>query len=356
MITGDMGYLIGWLSWNYDSSSGKWTDQSKITWCQLLIGAAGSNILAGLEDEASWETAKETLLSHLGIGSMKDEAYAALKSYKKGSKKIVELAGEVEKLARRLHPHDEEAAERQAMDTFLNVLEHPLAAEVRKLGYHAMESVVAAARQIEKILAEQADPKKELQMQEQIRLLQEGLEDVRRQIAQLPPTTTASSAAQPPPPTLTPAPPPACHAYQDSTDSAPRRPRGQSSPPCFLCREEGHPATRCVALQHLLRQPAPARLLEKPSGTKVAQVGCRVGPPITGQLTLEGIPVLGLVDTGASVTCLGFDIWWRYRAQWGPLRPFEGQCMVHTANHSRLLEKVSIWTFNGVRLADGHAS
>ena len=49
-----------------------------------------------------------------------------------------------------------------------------------------------------------------------------------------------------------------------------------------------------------------------------------VGPPITGQLTLEGIPVLGLVDTGASVTCLGFNVWWCYRAKWGPLRPFKG--------------------------------
>ena len=95
----------------------------------------------------------------------------------------MELAVEVEKLARRLHPHIEEAAERQAMDTFLNVLERPLVAEVRKLGYHTMESVVSAARRIEKVLAEQADPKKELQMQEQIRLLQEGLEDVRKQIA-----------------------------------------------------------------------------------------------------------------------------------------------------------------------------
>ena len=53
-------------------------------------------------------------------------------------------------------------------------------------------------------------------------------------------------------------------------------------------------------------------------------VGCAVGPPITGQLTLEGIPLLGLVDTGASVTCMRFSIWWRYRAQWGPLKPFEG--------------------------------
>ena len=238
---------------------------------------------------------------------MTDEAWAALKNYKKGSKEIVELAGEVEKLARRLHPHDEEAAERQAIDTFLSVLERPLAAEVRKLGYHTMESMVTAARRIEKILVEQADPNRELQMQEQIRFLQEGLEDVRKQIAQPPAATTAitattaSSAAQPPPPTH--------HAYQDSTESAPRQPRGQPSPPCFLCGEEGHPAARCVALQHLLCQPAPARLLERPSGTKVAQVGCRVGPPITGQLTLEGIPVLGLVDTGASVTYLRFDIW-----------------------------------------------
>ena len=53
-------------------------------------------------------------------------------------------------------------------------------------------------------------------------------------------------------------------------------------------------------------------------------VRCAVSPPITGQLTLEGSPVLGLKDTGASVTCLEFSVWWRYHAQWGPLRQFEG--------------------------------
>ena len=52
--------------------------------------------------------------------------------------------------------------------------------------------------------------------------------------------------------------------------------------------------------------------------------------PITGQLTLEGIPVLGMVDTGASVICMGFNIWWSYRAQWGALKPFEGT--VHGAH------------------------
>ena len=62
----------------------------------------------------------------------------------------------------------------------------------------------------------------------------------------------------------------------------------------------------------------------------MAPVGCPVAPPISSQLSIEGIPVLGLVDTGASVTCLGFAIWWRYRAQWGALKQFEGT--VHGAH------------------------
>ena len=114
------------------------TSKAKITWCQLLIGATGSSILSGLEDEASWETAKDTLLSRLGIGSIKDEAWAALKQLKRGSKEIVELTGEAEKLAKRLHPNDEEAAERHVIDAFLSALDRPLAAEVQKVGvqYH----------------------------------------------------------------------------------------------------------------------------------------------------------------------------------------------------------------------------
>ena len=66
------------------------------------------------------------------------------------------------------------------------------------------------------------------------------------------------------------------------------------------------------------------KLSEGSPEAKVTPVACVVGPPITDQLTLEGIPVLGLVDTGVSVTCMGFSVWWQYRAQWGPLKPFWG--------------------------------
>ena len=81
-------------------------DRTKITWCQLLIGATGSSILTGLEDGATWEAAKGTLLCRLVAGSVRDEAWASLKQLKRVSKEIIELAGEAEKLAKRLHPRD----------------------------------------------------------------------------------------------------------------------------------------------------------------------------------------------------------------------------------------------------------
>ena len=137
------------------------TDKAKIAWCQLLIDATGSSILAGLEDDASWKVAKETLLSRLGIGSVRDETWAALKQLKRGSKEIAELAGEAEKLAKHLHPSDEEAAERHSIDAFLGAINRSLAAEVQKLGCRTMEEVVEAAQRIERILGEQPDSKME---------------------------------------------------------------------------------------------------------------------------------------------------------------------------------------------------
>ena len=269
-------------------------DKAKITWCQLLIGATGSSILSGLEDEASWETAKETLLSRLGIGSVKDEAWAALKQLKRGSKEIVEFAGEAEKLAKRLHPCNEEAVERHAIDAFLSALDRPLAAEVQKLGCSTMEDVVAAARRIERILGEQSDSKMErliLSMQDQIRILTKDLKSTHEQMATQSASTTPTAATQPPPlaqpppmavaqpPPATPLPPlataqpppypPARHLYQDYGEEEPyyRPPRRQQErrpPRCFLCGEEGHFVSHCPAravLQRLLQQQSrePAR-------------------------------------------------------------------------------------------------
>ena len=169
------------------------TNKAKITWCQLLIGTTGSSILAGLEDDATWEAAKETLLSRLGAGSVRDESWASLKQLKRGSKEIIELAGEAEKLGKRLHPRDEETAERHVFDAFLGALDRPLAAEVQKLGCRTMEEVVAAARRIERILEERPTSGMEQliqSMQSQIQILTKDLAKAHEQMASKAPAAT----------------------------------------------------------------------------------------------------------------------------------------------------------------------
>ena len=276
-------------------------DRAKITWCQLLIGATGSSILASLEDGATWEAAKETLLSRLEAGSVRDEAWASLKQLKRGLKEIIELAGEAEKLAKRLHPRDEEAAERHAVDAFLDALDRPLAAEVQKLGGRTMEEVVSAARRIERILHEHFMES----MQSQIQILTKDLAKAHERIAAQPPAATPTAAFAAPPsnavaaaqhtpaslgppqlshPTATPLPPmataqpPPYHLgqpqYFDFGEEPPyfrgqRRQSDRRPLRCFLCDEEGHFAYCCPArtlLQHLLRQQAHEQARRPPRG------------------------------------------------------------------------------------------
>ena len=220
------------------------TDKAKITWCQLLIGATGSSILASLKDDATWEAAKETLLSRLGAGSVKDEAWASLQQLKRGSKEIIELAGEAEKLTKLLHPHNE-VAERHAVDAFLDALDRPLAAEVQKLGGRTMEEVVSAARRIERILEEQPTSGMEQlieSMQSQIQILTKVLAKAHEQIAAKPPAATPTAAfAVPPSNTVAAAQPPPAASEPPSLPSpaaTPLPPLATAQPPPY---NTGHP-------------------------------------------------------------------------------------------------------------------
>ena len=195
----------------------------------------------------------------------------------------MELAGEAEKLAKRLHPRDEEAAECHAVDAFLGALDRTLVAAVQKLGYWTMEEVIAAARKIEKILEEKTYIKMERlvsTMQDQIRNLKKDLKEASEQIAAhkaavtpanaLADVPTPTVAAAPPPP---PTPAPACHLYQEYSEDPqfcpPSPPTDGSTTATLLSLWEGHFVSNCPAssvLQHLLRQKMRASASGPPRG------------------------------------------------------------------------------------------
>ena len=216
-----------------------------------------------------------------------------MKQFKRGSKEIIELAGEAGKLAKRLHPRDEEAAERHAVDAFLGALDRPLAAEVQKLGCRTMEEVVSAARRIERILEERPTSGMEQIIQSMQNQKQILTKDLAKAMAATPtaafaaPPSNAVAAAQPlrpQPVCLVPLPPlataqppqypPARSPYFDYGEEgpyfrAPRRQPDRRPPRCFLCDEEGHFAYRCPArtlLQRLLRQQAQETAQGPPRG------------------------------------------------------------------------------------------
>ena len=218
-------------------------DRAKITWCQLLIGATGSSILTSLEVGATWEAAKEILLSRLKAGSVRDEAWASLKQLKRGPKEIIELAGEAEKLAK-----CREACGWASLDALVR----PLAAEVQKLGGRTMEEVVSAARRIERILQERPISGMEHlieSMQSQIQSLTKDLAKAHERIAAQPlaATPTAAFAASPSNTVAAAQPPPASWAppqFPNLVATAQPPPYHPGHPQYFDYGEKGAPYLR----------------------------------------------------------------------------------------------------------------
>ena len=69
-------------------------------------------------------------------------------------------------------------------------------------------------------------------------------------------------------------------------------------------------------------------------------VGCHEQIAPYGQLMLEGIPIRGLVDTGASVSCLAHSTWWQIGGV-VPTSPGHLRCEWQTSAYSRACEALT---------------
>ena len=75
-------------------------DERKIQLCSMYIGQTDEDILGGLPEDTTWDEAKLALSNRLAGGSNSDESYHLLKNITRDGRDLVDLASEIEKLAR----------------------------------------------------------------------------------------------------------------------------------------------------------------------------------------------------------------------------------------------------------------
>ena len=257
-------------------------DSKKIKLCSMFIGQTGEDLLSTLPDEATWEEAKDVLATRLAGGSTSGEAYTLLKNMSRDGRDLVDLAGEVEKLARQAYPHCDVSRERHAIEAFMGALDTKVAYDVQMLGHTRFADVLAAARRVEALRVK--FPRTELDsfastMASELKAIKVALEKERAAPSPATPAVHLTRTPQPPLPPQVPQPssglpspaalpivdattpaaptpywPPYPYPYPYGQYHAPQRPPRPSSRPslpprprprCYLCDAEDHLIQQC---------------------------------------------------------------------------------------------------------------
>ena len=96
---------------------------------------------------------------------------------------------------------------------------------------------------------------------------------------------------------------------------------------CWCCREEGHTLRECPIIQQnraaFFKQPAEeqvGKLKRSQNGTFVAPVLDKSSPLVTAEVTIAGVKVVALIDTGATSCCCRWGWYDQWKNHLGPLR------------------------------------
>ena len=117
----------------------------------------------------------------MGGGKRRVNWGMVLNRLERGDWDIVDLGAEAAKIAWKAYPEQEETANRQAVEAFVRALDPKLTLEVQKLGHHALDDVIAAARQIGRLQKDYPSPK----MDNLVSILQDELHAVRKKLKKI---------------------------------------------------------------------------------------------------------------------------------------------------------------------------
>ena len=99
-------------------------------------------------------------------------------------------------------------------------------------------------------------------------------------------------------------------AHQARTERSERPRSSRRKLRCWCCGEEGHTLRECPVIQQNkaahFKQPADnkaEKLNQSQDGTFVAPVLDKSSPLVTAEVTIAGVKVVALIDTGATSSC-----------------------------------------------------
>ena len=117
----------------------------KIKWCKSVIGSVGRRILKNLDNNATWNDAKQELRRFLGEEDSRSLAWRKIKQYKAKGKSLGEIASDVIGLSIQAAT-ETDVRQRLALETFLEAIPWKFALEIKKKKLNSVEEALKEVR------------------------------------------------------------------------------------------------------------------------------------------------------------------------------------------------------------------
>ena len=279
----------------------------KRNWCRALVGEAGNSIIEKLPQATTWAEVKAELCSVLGDGEPKKRAFEILSRYKPKSKGLGEMASNIMAKAA-IATNDADLQTQLGLKAFLRAVPRNIGRELRRRHFNSVREALDEARFLQSVEEdEDRDSGKIFTVEAEAK---PPVEEPKVDIQQIVEACMKQIQAQ---------------QLKKQQSERPRSSRRKLR--CWCSGEEGHTIKECPVIQQnraaYFKQPAEeqaGKLNRGQNGMFVAPVLDKSSPLVTAEVTIAGVKVVALIDTGATSSCCRWGWYDQWKRHLGPLR------------------------------------
>ena len=312
----------------------------KRNWCRALVGDTGNSVIERLPQAATWVEIKEELCSVLGDGEPKKRVFEILSQYKPKGKGLGEMAFDIMAKAA-IATNDADLQMQLGLKAFLQNMPESIGHELRRRHFASVREALAEARFLQSVEEDENRSKgKVFTVKEEVKPVEEPKVDLNQVLEACMKQLQALQANK---------------KQSERPRSARKRLR------CWCCGEMGHLMRACLVVQQnkaaYCKQKADKQRV--PDGARGCQIvpesargcqrlpdgarGCQMVPEgarrcqrgqigtvvapalaeasdlIFVTVSIAGVEVVGLVDTGATTSCCRSEWYQKWKDHLGAL-------------------------------------